>query len=85
MAIDPKQEGSAPTWEDIERAALYNPVLYAICRNVRAGHCTREEALIFAVLELCKSVDRLTGREIERLRNAPANPRLTLNTIQKGG
>lgn len=40
------------TWEDIEREADQDPVLHAVVHRVYIGDCTREQALIEAVLVL---------------------------------
>jgi hypothetical protein len=48
------------TWEDIERAALDCPHLYALVTHVRMG-ADREEALLAAVLGL-SSANRETAR-----------------------
>lgn len=58
------------TWDDLKRAALYDPVLHAAVTKVSRGDCTREEALIAVALYFSDAVAQSHAREVERLSNA---------------
>jgi hypothetical protein len=65
-------EDDRPTWDDVERAALHDVFLYRAVTLVRAGHASREEALIMAVLGLAAERTRLMDAELQRLRRQRA-------------
>lgn len=65
--------GASRTWADVERAALFCPVLYQMVTCVRMG-MNREQALIQAALWLSSSRLSLIGQEVERLRNSASTP-----------
>ena len=69
-----RQANDPGTWEDVERAALTDPVLRHAVHVVRAGEATREEALILAALFLVdwRRID--LSRRLEQLRTAVALP-----------
>ena len=50
-----------PTFEDVERAALNDVILRHILEHYHRGACTREQALIIAVLQLSKYSRQLFG------------------------
>jgi hypothetical protein len=52
------------TWEDVERAALNDPVLHAMLTYVRQG-ISRERALIWAVLALSEQAAALSAAKLD--------------------
>lgn len=62
------------TWDDVERAALTDPVLRQAVVRVRRGDLTREEALIYAVLGLSKICEDQKQQLIEELQRKPFGP-----------
>lgn len=69
----PGKPSQPPTWEDIERLSLHNPVLHQVVTLVQRGDLTREQALILAVFSLADSFQQLYRAEVERRRNEPPN------------
>ena len=56
-----------PTFEDVERAALNDVILRHILEHYHRGACTREQALIIAVLQLSKYSRQLFDASVEQL------------------
>ncbi len=56
-----------PTWQDLERQALNDPLISAAVMFVRVGELSREEALIAATLGLAE-VNRELTEENTKLR-----------------
>jgi hypothetical protein len=55
------------TWEDIERAALHDPILAAVVHQVRVGLMTREQALLEAAVMLSGLVQSIRSELINRI------------------
>jgi len=55
-----------PTWEDIERLALYFPTVHHAVTLHRRGDLTREQALASAVFALADGFQKLFAAEVER-------------------
>ncbi len=56
-------------WEDVERAALFDPVLHHLVSHAR--RIGKRDALIATVLWLAKDRKELMDREVERRNASP--------------
>lgn len=55
------------TWEDVKSAAVVDPLLRHVVHMVETGICTREQALIAAVLHQNETIASMMRIELERL------------------
>jgi hypothetical protein len=66
-------EGRLPTWEDVERLALFDPIAHYCISMHRHELLTQEQALLILVLALADAKRDALDRLLECLKGSPGH------------